>query len=153
MPERDFADHAADDFEVFDRGAAPKPTHPFVTVQRRGLLSLNRAAYDLLGGPTAVQLLYSRARNIVGIRAGDPGDPRSYPLRVQGERGKTYLVAGAAFTQHYGIPTTEARRYQARLLGDMLTVDLNDDAPVVTGPRGKDRTEGAGGNGRITAAA
>ncbi len=153
MPERDFAGDAADDFEVFDRGSAPKPTHPFVTVQRRGLLSLNQAARDLLGAPTAVQLLYSRARNVIGIRAGDPGDPRSYPLRAQGERGRTYLVAGAAFTQHYGIPTTEARRYQARMAGDMLTIDLNEDAPVVTGPRAKDRTEGAGGDGRIAAVA
>ncbi|MDP9355546.1 MAG: hypothetical protein M3Q71_16385 [Chloroflexota bacterium] len=153
MPERDFVDDVVDDFEVFDRGSAPKPTHPFVTVQRRGLLSLNRAAHDLLGAPAAVQLLYSRSRNVIGFRAGDPGDPRSYPVRAQGERGGTYLVAGAAFTQHYGIPTTEARRYQARMTGDVLTIDLNEDAPVVTGPRSKDRTEGAGGNGRITAAA
>lgn len=153
MSKRDFSDDAVDDFEVFDRSSAPKPTHPFVTVQRRGLLSLNQAACDLLGAPTAVQLLYSRARNVIGIRAGDPGDPRSYPVRVQGERGRTYLVAGAAFTQHYGIPTTEARRYQARMVGDMLTINLNENAPVVTGPRSKDRAEGANGNGRIAAVA
>ena len=140
MTERD----AADGFEIFARGSAPKPTHPFVTVQRRGLLSFNRAAYDALGAPKAVMLLYNRAQRIIGFRASDPGDPRSYPVRQQGTNGSTFLVAGAAFTSHYDIKTQEARRYQATLKGDMLTIDLNDDAPIVSGPRSKDRERSRG---------
>ncbi len=128
-------------FLEFDRSAAPTPSVPFITLQRKGLMSLNRAAFQALGSPTAVTLLYHPERRVIGLRPADPSSPRAYPVRIQGS-GSTYIVAGAAFTQFHGIPTNVARRYSAKLVGDVLTLDLTQDAPDVTGPRAKERRDG-----------
>ncbi len=40
-------------FEVFKRQAPPGAHEPVVTVQRQGLLTLNRAAHEALGAPAA----------------------------------------------------------------------------------------------------
>ena len=132
-----------DGFEVFDRSSPPGPAIPFVTVQRRGLISLNRGAYEALGAPKAVELLYNRERRVIAIRPADPTSPRAYTLRQQGGEGgsKTYLIAGTAFTQHYQIDTSQARRYGVEHHGETLLVDLDQEgATTVTSPRAKDRS-------------
>ncbi len=134
-------DDFLDGFIEFDRSSPPAPSIPFVTLQRKGLISLNRAAFQALGSPKAVTLLYHPERRVVALRPANPTSPRAYPVRLQNSGG-TYLVAGAAFAQAHRIPTDVARRYSVTMVGDALTFDLTEDAPVVTGPRAKDRRDG-----------
>ncbi len=124
-------------FEEFDRRAAPPPVAPFVTLQRRGLISLNKTAYLAMGSPEAVTLLYNPEKRLIALRPADVKSPRAYPVRPQSSGG-TYLVAGSAFTQHHGIDTQVARRYGASVNGNIVVVDLNQDAPEVTGPRARE---------------
>ncbi len=150
------SEFALDGFEVFDRSSAPGPTIPFVTIQRRGLISLNRGAYDALGAPSAVELLFNKERRVIAIRPADPASPRAYGLRQQGgENGsKTYLLAGAAFTAHYKIDTSVARRYGVERHGEMLLVDLEQEGAVaVTSPRAKDKGPGSNTHEPATAVA
>ena len=145
-----------DDFEVFDRSSTPGPSIPFVTIQRRGLISLNRGAYDTLGAPAAVELLFNRQRRVIAIRPADPTSPRSYALRQQGGEGgsKTYLIAGTAFATHYGIDTSVARRYGVKHHGETLLVDLEqEDAVTVSSPRAKDKRPGPSTHEPVTAVA
>jgi len=132
-----------DGFDVFDRSSAPSPSVPTLTIQRRGMLSLNRGSYEALGKPAAVELLFNRERRAIGIRPADPATPRAYAVRSQGAAGgssNTYLVPGRSFTTHYGIDTTVARRYGVERRGEMLLVDLEQEGAVtVTSPRAKDR--------------
>lgn len=130
-------------FEEFDRRAAPVSATPMVTLQRKGLFSLNRAAFEALGEAQTVTLLYNRERRIIGIRPTEPSSPRAYPVRRVGQ-GHTYIIAGTAFTSYYQIPTDTARRYVAAMLGDMLTIDLTQDAPVVTGVRARNSSGAQG---------
>jgi hypothetical protein len=125
-------------FEEFDRRGVPVGAKPFVTVQKKGTLSLNRAAFEALGSPKMVVLLYNPERKIIALRPSDEDNPRAYPVRRLGERGNTYIVAGTAFTAHYEIPTEPARRFQAtKADGNILLIDLTSDSTVVTGPRGR----------------
>ena len=132
-----------DGFDVFDRSSAPSPSVPTLTIQRRGMLSLNRGSYEALGKPAAVELLFNRERRAIAIRPADPATPRAYAVRAQGAAGgssSTYLVPGRSFTTHYGIDTTVARRYGVERRGEMLLVDLEQEGAVtVTSPRAKDR--------------
>ena len=121
----------------FDRRAAPVSTEAFVTLQKKGMLSLNKAAMNLLGNAKTVTLLYNQESNQIGIRPCRQDNQRAYPVRLQGS-GSTHLIAGQAFTKFFGIETGVARRYKAETVVDMLIVDLNQDAPVVTGPRSRD---------------
>ncbi len=96
-------------FETFTRRAAPVASTPLVTIQKRGTFSLNRAAYELLGSPEAVELLYDRDERVMGIRAVDPDTRHAYPMRKQ-PSSYSYLFAGQAFAKYYGIPIGETRR-------------------------------------------
>lgn len=129
-------------FEVFDKKSVPSTTQPWLTIQKKGLLSLNRVAMDALGAPEAVELLYDREEQIVGIRPADKDSPRSFPARKQGKRetaNPNYLIAGQAFCNYYGIETGFARRYKPEMRGNILTVDLRSEYADATGPRTKNR--------------
>lgn len=129
-------------FELFDKKAATASKQPFVTIQKKGPFSLNKAAYEALGEPSHVEMLYDLDNKLVAFRQTPGTKPHAYPLRAQGPNNATFMVAGAAFTKHYGIDTSVARRYTAELRDDMLVIDLGSESTDVTGPRGRrsDRT-------------
>lgn len=129
-------------FEVFTRRSSPIRKEPLVTIQRKGMFSLNLAAYEALGSPEAVELLYDPDERIVGLRSVNPEAAHAYPVRTMGN-GNTRLIAGTAFTHFHGIDTGVARRYSATMYGDVLGIDLKQEGLEVMGPgRPKSREEG-----------
>lgn len=107
---------------------------------------MNKTAFEAMGSPLAVTLLYNRQRRLIALRPTDPTSPRAYPLRAQSS-GATHLVAATAFTQHHQIDTTTARRYGVQIVDHVLVIDLNQDAPEVTGPRARElRRDGNSGD-------
>jgi hypothetical protein len=126
------------DWELFThRRARPPEKQPLVTIQSRGNMSLNGPAYEELGEPETVELLYSERRNAIGIRpASDPA--ADYVYRLRRAAGKsTYVLSLLAFAQYYGIPikTTTSRRYAAEAQNGMLVVDLNQTPLEIESPR------------------
>jgi hypothetical protein len=121
----------------------PLAEKPYVTVQKRGNMTLNRSAHAALGEPTAVELLYDREAQIIGFRAVDEGVEHAYPLRPQGGKDTgPFILAGMAFTKYYGINTTQARRFAATMDGDVLCIDISQPGTVVTSNRnGRGRQE------------
>src|SRR5439155_10521968 len=127
---------AMPNFEVFTRRMVPMTKQPSVTIQKRGTISLNRAAQVALGEPEAIELLFDRREQVVGIRALDPGEQHAYPLRPQGKKNAgTYLIAGTAFTRYYGIDTEVSRRWVATIEDGVLCVDLKKEGAIVTSNR------------------
>ena len=131
-------------FEVFDKRAAGVSKHPRVTIQRGGMFSFNRAAFDLMGKPDALELLYDREGERVAFRPVEAGRARSFPVRAQGKNSITYMVAGRAFAKHYELDTSIARRYAVTMEGDMLVLDLRGDYEDATGPRMSPTSAGSG---------
>lgn len=126
------------EFEVFDKKAAPSTKEPWVTIQKKGLLSLNRSAAEALGTPEAVELLFDRNAQVMGFRPASPDSPRAFIMRKQGKnpgRNANYLIGGTAFCKYYDIDTSIARRYKPEMNGNVLTVDLKQDYAIATGPR------------------
>lgn len=130
-----------DDFERFDQRHIAIAGSPFVTIQRGGrVMTINRVAYEMLGSPEAVEMLYSKKNRVIGVRKVSKKEPYAFPLRPQGRKGRqpsNYLVAVQAFTKHYDIDTGVAMRYPAEMQKDILTISL-DRGTVATGPRLKD---------------
>ena len=58
--------------ERFTGSHAPANKTPSVTIQKRGILSLNREAYDLLKRPQAVHLYFSPDEQTLGIAPSAP---------------------------------------------------------------------------------
>jgi len=127
-------------FEEFDKRAAAASKSPFVTIQRRGLFSLNRAAIELMGNPEAVVLLYDREEKLIGFRPAPLTDPRALPVRSQGKNASTFMVAGQAFAKYYDLDTSVAQRYAVEMRGDILVLDLKARSVDVTGPRASSRS-------------
>jgi hypothetical protein len=123
-----------DEFEVFDKYHSRSVKEIFVTIQRRGNFSLNRAAFQALGSPKSVELLFNRAKRLIGFRPTDATNGRTIPVRKQGN-SDSYMVAGLTFTKEYDIDTSVARRYIAKMQDDMLLVDLKSPSTDATGPR------------------
>ena len=124
------------EFEVFKRSHSPAMKSPAVTLMHRGQLSLNEAAYTELGSPAAVELMYSRADRVIGIRAVDPDEPHAYVPRTPAkQKGRgPYILSGAAFFSHFGIPLGPTTRYMVTVKDGILTIDLKKPGiPVVVG--------------------
>lgn len=141
-------------FKVFEKGSAPVSTVPTVTIQKRGMFSLNDAAYSLIAEPEAVQFLWDEENRLIAIQAAKLTDPNAYPTRRQGPAGSPsqkrgiVLIAGTMFTKFIGIDTTVAKRWVPELDNDMLIVDLNKPSQTVASNRrgnsehaGKDEDE------------
>lgn len=124
------------DFKSFDRRTVPITTQPMATLQRGGLMSINRASFDALGSPAAVELLYDEKARAIALRAIDPKSLKAYGVRQQGT-GKSYMLSATRLCSHHHIDTTESRRYQAIVEGDMLIFELDKSVGVVTGTRRK----------------
>jgi hypothetical protein len=125
-------------FEVFDKRVSSLPKAPSVTIQKRGVISLNKAAHDLIGNAETVELLYDRDRQAIALRAADDSSPHAYAVRSGSKRGPGQaIVSATAFTAHYGIDTTATRRWKPFVEDGMLCVDLTTEGTVITGNRTK----------------
>lgn len=112
------------EFEVFNRRATLEKTPPLVTLQPRGTLALNQAAKDALGDPQHVELLFDRKQQVIGIRAAaDPDSSSSYPLKEKAN-GRVYITGEPEFFEYYHIQTGRARRFEGKMVDDVLTIDL-----------------------------
>lgn len=132
-------------FEVYKKSSAPVASVPSVTIQKRGLISLNRAAYAMIDAPEAVELMWDGDRRMIGLRGAPLESPDAYPARPQSSssnRGPV-LVAGSLFTRFIGLDTSTAKRWVPSLEDGILTIDLNvEGQPVSSNRRG---TGGASG--------
>jgi hypothetical protein len=125
-------------FETFTKRMVPLGKDPYVTIQKRGLLSFNKSAYAAMGSPKAVELLYNADRRIVAIRPVGEDVAHAYRFRSLGGQKKeatTFMVAATAFTNYYGIPTEVSVRRKATIEDSVLLIDLNDEGTVVTSNR------------------
>jgi hypothetical protein len=99
------------EFEEFARDAVrDSRADPMFTLQARGLLSLNQAAFVALGEPAAVALLYDANEHIVGLRKVDAEHENGHAVRKQ-KSAQSYVVSAQAFSAHHGIPTPRGRRF------------------------------------------
>ena len=108
-----------------------RSTERAVTVSGRGTRArpfrLGRAAWAALGEPTHVVLLWDGERRRIGFRAAPADDPNAYPVGTV-NRGRQRTVYGAAFLRHHGLLDLPTRRYPARMVGDVLVVELGGGA-------------------------
>ena len=117
-------------FEVYDRKSKPVAKEPLVTFQARGSFGINEAAWEALGCPSEVEILYDPEERIVGFRQAEEASPHGYPVHKQ-TNGRTYHFGGVGFTKYYGIETGRSRRFAMRDFDGVYGIDLKEE-PVST---------------------
>lgn len=124
------------DFELFTKRMIPLVRTPSVTIQKRGIMSMNAAAHAALGSPEAVELLFDRTHHVVMIRAVDRTEPHAYALRgIGAETSGTFVLSATAFAKYYDIDTAVSRRYVAEIEDGAMYVNLDGDFAEVTSNR------------------
>lgn len=96
-----------------------------VSLHKKGNFALNKAAYDALGEPKAVILLFDKDNKAVGLKAVDPDTVRhAYSVRGQ-NNSKSYLIGAIAFCQHYDIDATQSKVFEPELVDGVLVLELD----------------------------
>jgi hypothetical protein len=81
---------------------------PVVTFSRASVITINEAAYRILGQPPAVVLLWARDERVVGLRPADAGEKGAYRCRMT--PSSTRVVSARAFFRWAGIAADGVRR-------------------------------------------
>lgn len=107
---------------------------PRVTLGRKGTFYLNGDAFEVLGEPGAVELLYDGNRRIIGLKPTDPRKLNAFVIKHHGT-GRYKRISAAAFCQHYRL------RLDGTYLFDGVDLDhdgvlLLDMAKMITVGRG-----------------
>lgn len=128
-------------FEVFRKRMAPLVKHPYVTMQKRGVISMNAAAHAAMGNPKAVELLYDSDEKVIGLRPAEESSEHAYPVRgTASHSDSTFMVSGTAFTKYYGIDTSVSVRRSASIQDGILCIDLKDPGTPIVGNRARELT-------------
>lgn len=128
-------------FEEFQKGSAPVSTVPAVTIQKRGLFSVNDAAYKMMGEPAMVTFMWDAEARRIAIAPSDEANLNAYPARRQNQAKASgpILIAGTMFAKYIGLDTTSARRWTPSLENGMLILDLSVEGALVIANRNRSK--------------
>jgi hypothetical protein len=113
---------AEPEFVVFSQKGRPARP-PRLTINARGDGYLNAQAWEALGTPAAVLILFDEERQILGFRGSAAGAEYAYDLRDEGGSGRRLSLK--AWARHYEFPLGTPRQYTGRMRADILAFDLN----------------------------
>lgn len=134
-------------FQTFNRRLVPLAKDPSLTIQRRGTISLNESAYQALGSPVSVELLFNPEEQVVGLRSVAPGSENAYPVRsANASGGGPFLVSAVSFLRHFDISQNQSFRWSAFLDGEVLCADIGRAGTPVSSNRAKRGGEAGGGS-------
>src|ERR1700744_887463 len=94
--------------EAYRRGDRATPETPYVTLLKRGALSLSRSAYRALGSPEFVDLLFDAPELIIGLRAAEPDADTAQRVRPTSAHGPVH-VSAMAFVKYHRLDVSMSR--------------------------------------------
>lgn len=91
------------DLEKFTGGPnKPAQFRMRVSLNQHGVLTFNRNAYNELGKPAALNLYFSRVRDVIALEPVQSINmPAAFPVLEKNSSG--YRINAAPFCRHYGI--------------------------------------------------
>ena len=95
------------EYEKFTGGPnVPNNERIHVTINKMGVIYLNRNCHQMLGQPAAVHLFFNRIKDRIAIKKVQPLLADAFPLK---EKPGYYLIHASPFCRNYGIrlDTTE----------------------------------------------
>ncbi|MCA1588936.1 MAG: hypothetical protein LC730_06100 [Acidobacteria bacterium] len=100
---------------------------PRVSLSPKGIISINRIAFEMLGEPEAVILMFDRINSLIGLRPGPTKFEHAFPLVSPNKSGLGKIVRGKKFCNYYQIFLDHTIVFN-RLTkeGDILVLSLKD---------------------------
>src|SRR5438132_933247 len=75
---------------------------PRVTLNHRGVLRLNKFAYEALESPAAVKLLFDEHEMVIGLQAEDIKRANAFPVKLK-DKFHNRLIHAQPFCKHFRI--------------------------------------------------
>ena len=84
-------------------GGPRKPSRDtmHVTLNDSGVLLMNKKAWETLGAPDHIVLMFDRMNNMIGLRSGSAEEKNAFP--VKGMQNYSRIVYASPFCVHYGL--------------------------------------------------
>ena len=117
-------------FEKFLGGPTQPPeTRVYVSMDRRGVITLNATCYRLLGKPKSVYLHFSRMDDTIAIEPVDSYHlPAAFPLKPN---GSAWYLNSAPFSRHFGIRLDATQRFVSPDIRDgVLHLKLSETVTI-----------------------
>lgn len=115
-------------FENFDDGPVRSTKERMhVTINQEGKIFFNKKAWDALGSPDGVALMYDRRYSIIGVRPSTLNKRETYPLRLKQRKMTGWVIYAANFCKKFSICPDETLAFSdAKVNNDgILMLDLN----------------------------
>lgn len=107
----------------------------YVSINRFGVIVLNRRAIAALGQPKTVSLLFDGDNGAIGLKPCKAIMPNAFPLVPRGRCGNQIIRALAFCKEHEIDPSGTIRFLNAEMENDVLVLDLNHTARTTQSPR------------------
>lgn len=108
-----------------------------LSVQKHGTVSFNLAAYETMGKPEAVVVLWDPDERIFALCAAEASNPDAYTVQKQ-PAARSFLVNTQTFFRLAGIDVSTARRFAGQDFGNgIVGVKLDEGVEVGTAGRGR----------------
>lgn len=116
-------------FEVFQRSLVPhySPVRiktPTVTIGVNGMMHFSGPAFELLGKPEYVVLLYTEDRRLIGFRKAKQRDVNAYRMQSPAAHPTVHKVGAKMFFRALGIETSATQRYALEVEDGVARIDL-----------------------------
>ncbi len=121
-----------EDWEEFAMGPIPsKADRVYVSVNYKGQFLLSKGAFQALGEPQAVALLFNRWLFKIGIRPCSPFAPNAFPLKPR-QKAHSRLIHASTFCRNYGIKPPHTLAFHGIEVDKdgILTLDLTKTSRV-----------------------
>ncbi|NOT48493.1 MAG: hypothetical protein HOP17_12180 [Acidobacteria bacterium] len=107
-----------------------------VTINNRNVIMMNRQAYEALGDPTAVELMFDQMFNRIGIKAIRRDAPNAFLIKTQ-LKGTYRRINAAPFCHHFDLKFDKTRLFVSpRIQPDgVLELDLAETVMIGRGAR------------------
>lgn len=111
-------------------------SEPRVTLNVLGQICMNAIAYETLGAPQAVEMMYDGNRRLIGVRACDARKRHAFKVSSWGNSSYKRILA-AAFCQHFRLKWDSTLQFEKIDLEreGMMILDLNCVSRVTRGAR------------------
>ena len=98
----------------------------------RNTIYLNGKAFEALGSPGAVEMMFEGNERIIGLKPVDRGERNAFPVRQHGRTGNYRRIAASAFCRHFRLDTRRTVLFdQPDIDNDgVMLLDLNSTIGV-----------------------
>ncbi len=80
-----------------------KLEEPRVTLDNRGVIYMNKLAFEALGSPGAVKLFFEENELVIALKPGDVRHKNAFTVKLHGKGGHTRRINIQPFCKHHKI--------------------------------------------------